>query len=76
MKFTPVPANMTPTNVCEMMNEAYELLRTMNIEQLYKAQDKTYTNSMSEEERALLLYQIAETIRRKKAGQWLEYETS
>ena len=69
MKFNP-----TPTSVCETMNRAYEMLRTMNIEQLHEAHDETLTRTMPEEMRIMMLYQIGETIRRKKAGLWKEYE--
>ena len=61
---------VTPTKMCKMMNKAYEVLKTMTVEQLERAKDKAYTEFTVTSERELFLYQCNETIRRKTKGSW------
>ena len=52
------------------MNKAYEVLKTMTVEQLERAKNKAYTEFTVTSERELFLYQCNETIRRKTKGSW------
>ena len=61
---------LTPTGICKMMNDTYEVLKTMTVEQLERAKDKAYITFSLESERDLFMYQCSETIRRKNEGVW------
>ena len=60
---------MTPTNICNMMNEAYEILKTMTIKQIIEA-SKMAVWKMSQKEAALFQHQCRFAIHKKLAKKW------
>lgn len=60
---------MTPTSVCKMMNEAYEVLKTMTIEEIKQASDLAAV-SMDMYQAALFRYQCKFAIMKKRTGAW------
>jgi hypothetical protein len=59
---------MTNTATCHFMNEIYEILRTLTVEQIKKMQVELAGNVNPNTRTAL--YCCKETIRRKNAGVW------
>lgn len=61
---------MTPTNICKIMNKAYEALKTLTIPQLIKAEKLVLRDIHKLDGTALIHYQILETLRRKRLKIW------
>jgi len=60
---------MTPTKVCNMMNKAYEVLKTMSIEEIKKA-SKMSTIEMALPQATLFQHQCSFALRKKYSGAW------
>ena len=60
---------MTPTKVCNMMNKAYEVLKTMSIEEIKKA-SRMATREMGLSEATLFQHQCKFALRKKSSGAW------
>jgi hypothetical protein len=65
---------MMPTKMCKAMNEVYNDLKTMTIDQIEECRNKALNDKirgkLKPEIFNLYDYQCLETIRRKKAGEW------
>ena len=60
---------MTPTKICVMMNEAYELLKPMSIPNINKAMELAI-QTMPMSQLNLFLHQCRFTLMKKKSGAW------
>lgn len=60
---------MTPTNVCNMMNAAYEVLKTMTVAQIKEAA-KVADKKMGAKDAALFKHQCNFALMKKRSGAW------
>ena len=60
---------MTPTKVCTMMNKAYDILKTMSIDEIKQASKKA-SSSMSLGQTVLFQHQCRFAISKKISGAW------
>lgn len=61
---------MTPTKVCNTMNKAYEVLKTMTIEEIKQA-SRIATTEMSLPQATLFQHQCSFALRKKYSGAWV-----
>lgn len=60
---------MTPTKVCNMMNKAYDVLKTMTVEEIKQA-SKVATIEMPLAQATLFQHQCRFALRKKSSGAW------
>ena len=60
---------LTPTSQAKLMNKTYEILKTMNIEELKRSKYLAYQFT-DEYYYAIYMYCVHETIRRKQLNIW------
>ncbi len=60
---------MTSTRVCKMMNQVYDKLKTLDVEQLIEAKRLSW-HEMPQEEAALFIHQCNYTLMKKYKKKW------